>query len=70
MIKADLIKFTDKYYWTYDTQETSEIKKNNKKNVDNLLEAKDRFENIKDNIMKTSNIANSEIFSNKGILLS
>lgn len=39
-VMADLIKFTNNYYWTYDTEETSEIK-SNRKVVDRTIELKD-----------------------------
>lgn len=46
MINADLIKFTNKYFWTYNTLETSEIKKRNTENVLTEIEYKNKLDNF------------------------
>lgn len=62
MITADLIKFTNNYYWTYNTMETSEIKYNNQDKINAEIKAK----NFSDNYL--SNIVNSKIFDNNLII--
>lgn len=57
MINADLIKFTNRYYWTYDTLETSEIRKNNNENTFNEIEYKEKFNKFIENLWNSPAVA-------------